>query len=178
MSPSEYAFAGAAFLESDRGRLLALSSAPSHLRQILEATPDLEQEYVRLFLNPAGSPCVPWQSAHEAERKLMGEAHTSALEWYARYGAVPAAGNNPADHVGLLLMFYAQLMVSGAHADELQRFSANHLSWIPEFGASVAAESRIAFYRELGRWVQDLHPTGSDLCKRCGASVASGSSDS
>lgn len=174
MSPSEYAFAGAAFLESDRGRLLAITDVPPHLRELLEATPDLEQEYVRLFLNPAGSPCIPWQSAHEGERKLMGEAHTSALEWYARYGAVPAAENNPADHVGLLLMFYAQMMESGADAADLQRFSARHLSWTREFAASVAAESRLAFYRELGNWVQDLRPTASDLCKCCGVSIKSG----
>jgi hypothetical protein len=70
-------------------------------------------------------------------------------------------------------MFYAQMIASGAHADELQRFSETHLSWIPEFGASVAAESRIAFYRELGKWVQELHPRASDLCKCCGVPTAS-----
>ena len=154
MTPRECAFAGAAFLSTDAQQLLALEGVPESLREALRRdASDLEREYVRLFLSPAGALCPLWQSAHEAERSLMGEAHRSASRWYASYGAVPAAGNDPADHVGLLLTFYAQMLVSGVSDEELRGFAQRHLSWIPAFAASVAASAELGFYREFGKWV-------------------------
>jgi TorA maturation chaperone TorD len=97
----------------------------------------------------------------------MGEAHASALEWYTRYGAAPRAAGDPADHIGLLLTFYAQLLAAGADADERQLFANRHLAWIPAFARSVATESRCEFYTRLGQWVQEMHTEDDGSCKHC-----------
>lgn len=160
----ECLFAGVAFLETDAERLLSLEGAPAHLREILQRNPaGLEAEYVRLFLSPTGSVCSLWQSAYEGERTLMGEAHVSALNWYGRYGAAPKLSGDPADHVGMLLTFYAQMMVAGAAPEELERFADRHLGWIPAFAESVATNARHEFYRELGRWVTEV----TSVCPTC-----------
>lgn len=155
MTPNEYAFAGAAFLDSDVQRLLGVAGAPEYLKEILlRPGQDLEAEYVRLFLSPAGAVVSPWQSAHEGERRLMGDAHASALQWYSEYGLSPAAASDPADHVGLLLTFYAQMLASGADPSECARFADRHLAWISSLCGIMAEESRHEFYRELGVWVR------------------------
>lgn len=160
MTAVEYAFAGAAFLTPDPARLLVLDG-PEHLKQLLHGDPDeLEREYVRLFLSPAGAVCSPWQSAHEPDQALMGEAHRSAAQWFAAYGAAPAASSEPSDHVGLLLTFYAQLLVSGADERDLNAFAERHLSWVPAFAGQVAEVARHPFYRELGRFLALGHVTG------------------
>jgi TorA maturation chaperone TorD len=160
----QFAFAGRAFLDTDRGRLAeflqdcgaSIDGAAEALDALGYSSEDLEREYVRLFLNPAGASCSPWQSAYEAQGRLMGPAHASAVEWYANYGASPRASSEPADHVGLLLTFYAQLLVSGATEDDLTAFSERHLTWIPEFASKVHAEASHPFYRWLGRYAADL----------------------
>ena len=83
----------------------------------------------------------------------MGDAHVSATQWYAKYGAAPRAENDPADHVGLLLTFYARLMAAGTDADELRRFADRHLSWVPGFADEVSATARHDFYRMFGDWL-------------------------
>ena len=157
---TQFAFAGRAFLDTDPVRI---TDAYQEVASVLpEPAPlpqpgkELEIEYVRLFLNPAGAPCPPWQSAHEEEGRLMGAAHASALDWYARYGASPRAKSEPADHVGLLLMFYAQLLAAGIPEEESRGFAERHLMWIPRFCDAVARESRHPFYRWLGMWVGGL----------------------
>jgi TorA maturation chaperone TorD len=153
----ECLFAGAVFLETDADKLLHSPGAPEHLRDALRrGDTDLEPEYVRLFLSPAGAPCPPWQSAHEAERKLMGDAHRSAQAWYARYDAAPRRQFEPADHAGLLLMFYAQLLAAHAPHEELAAFYERHISWIAGLGQSVAVHARPGFYREFGAWLAGL----------------------
>jgi TorA maturation chaperone TorD len=157
VTASHFAFAGRAFLDTDARRLLdALddignsSAEVEALRSALAASgQDLEIEYVRLFLNPAGAPCPPWQSANHEEAHLMGSAHKSASLWYSKYGAAPKASSDPADHIGLLLMFYAQLASAEAEEEECRRFAAQHLAWIPGFCDKIARESKHDFYVRL-----------------------------
>jgi TorA maturation chaperone TorD len=158
-----FAFAASALLNTDAGQLSALlehlraeASDPASADWIerLAATlpPDpqaLEKEYIRLFLNPAGSPCSLWQSAYEETPQLMGAAHESALEWYRAFGVQPARTNEPADHAGLLLMFFARLLESGAGADQVRRFQQEHLAWIQRLADCVERQTRLPFYREL-----------------------------
>jgi TorA maturation chaperone TorD len=157
----EFAFAGRALLDTDHGRLaeaLRDLRVQGALEALGQSSEDLEKEYVRLFLNPAGSPCTPWQSAYEAQGRLMGPAHVSAMEWYAKYGASPRSSSEPADHAGLLLTFYAQLLAAGAPEEDLAAFSERHLAWIPDFAAKVKAEAQHPFYRWLGGYVAGLIP--------------------
>jgi TorA maturation chaperone TorD len=103
--------------------------------------PAAEREYYRLFLSPEGAPCPPWQSiymtAEGEQSRLMGSAHHSALQWYRRYGFEPALDNEPADHIGLLLLFYARLLSTDAPEPELAAFEAQHLAWVPRFIAKL-----------------------------------------
>ncbi len=125
-------------MTSDPQELGQLYSGLAH--SLLEAPADdpaAEREYYRLFLSPEGAPCPPWQSvfmAAEGETpRLMGPAHHSALAWYRRYGFEPALETEPADHLGLLLLFYAHLLAAEAPEAEQALFEVQHLAWAPRF---------------------------------------------
>lgn len=101
-----------------------------------------EIEYTRLFLSPDGAPCSPWQSTYDPEPRLMGPAHHSALDWYRRYGAEPSTANEPADHLGLLLLFFAQLLANDEDRQTIQQFRAQHLDWSVTLLEKMKAEAR------------------------------------
>src|SRR5574340_1235139 len=173
------AFAGKAFLST---RPEALREALSELRALPDPVPELadaagqleaalaggpeaiEKAYVRLFLDPAGAPCPPWQSAHASDPQLMGPAHLSALEWFRDSGVEPKAANEPADHVGLLLAFAAGLAGSGASEETFNRFYREHLACIPGFCDCVARHAPGEFYALLAaatmRVLDRLRPAG------------------
>ncbi len=114
---------------------------------------DAAIEYYRLFFNPQGSPCPLWQSVYETEEgkppQLFGEAHHKALEWYRRYGFEPAAKNEPADHLGLLLLFYAKLLADGEPVEVLERFENEHLRWAERFVARLKENARHPYFQQL-----------------------------
>jgi putative dimethyl sulfoxide reductase chaperone len=119
-----------------------------------------EREYTRLFLSPSGAPCPPWQSLYEEEEpRLMGAAHHRALAWYRKFGFEPANPQEPADHAGLLLLFYAHLLENGAEEEQLEAFEREHLVWLGGFATKLidanaaepyrsAAEALLAFLEE------------------------------
>jgi len=163
---ARFAFAGNAFLKPEPARLaeLARELEDEVLAAEIERDPEgLEKEYYRLFLNPQGTPCPPWQSVHGEEKRLMGESHLQALEWFRRYGVEPASANEPADHIGLLLLFYAKLLESGAEEAELAAFRAAHLAWIPAFCDSLEAQAKHPFYAGLARETRALIADASGL---------------
>lgn len=120
-----------------------------------DGDPEAEVEFYRLFFHPSGAPCPPWQSVYEAAEgecpRLMGEAHRSALAWYRRYGFEPALSSEPADHLGLLLLFYARLLAAGEDSAILEQFEREHLEWAPRFAACLEVEARHPRYRALAR---------------------------
>lgn len=132
---------GDPLLEALRDEILLAQGAP-------EAA---EVEYTRLFLSPGGAPCLPWQSAHDPEPRLMGPAHHSALDWYRRYGAEPVLSNEPADHIGLLLLFYAQLLAAGEDEDVLKQFREQHLEWAVGLLKQMREEARHPLHLALAR---------------------------
>jgi len=115
--------------------------------------PEAERDYYRLFLSPQGASCPPWQSVHlEAEGespRLMGPSHHSALEWYRRYGFEPSAETEPADHAGLLLLFYAKLIEAGEEDTVLAEFEQRHLKWLPRLAEKMAQHARTELFRNL-----------------------------
>jgi TorA maturation chaperone TorD len=156
---AELAFFGHAFLEPDPVALAALAGElelPGWESAVADDAAALAIEYNRLFLNPLGSPCALWQSANSEEGHLMGQAHLSALEWYRRFGAEPAASNEPADHVGLLLLFLAHLLDSGTDSEVVRRFGSEHLAWIPEFCEGVRQATTIRFYRAAADRLREI----------------------
>ena len=107
----------------------------------------LEQEYVHLFLNPTGAPCRLWQSACAESPQLMGAAHDDALRWYRRYGFEPKTVCEPADHAGLLLLFYSRLLASDETDDALvEQFRKEHLEWLGILADTLRRHARGALY--------------------------------
>jgi putative dimethyl sulfoxide reductase chaperone len=147
------AFAGNAFLTPEPARLLELAQDagldPRIEESLVAGSSELEREYNRLFLNPLGTPCPPWQSAQGEAPQLMGQAHLDALEWFRRYGVEPSALNEPADHAGLLLLFGARLLASDVPLEECRAFAHAHLSWLVAFSERIDAEARLPFYSLL-----------------------------
>jgi TorA maturation chaperone TorD len=122
------------------------------------ASEDLVIEHNRLFLNPLGAPCAPWQSLYSDEPRLMGEAHHDALAWFRRFGWEPATATEPADHAGLLLVFAAYLMESGVADGEREEFRRRHLAWIGPWAEEGVLKARHPFYISVFQ----------DLAKLCG----------
>jgi TorA maturation chaperone TorD len=165
-APAEVAFLGHVFLKPKYEELGALAEElvlPAWQRAVADDGARLELEYNRLFLNPLGTPCPPWQSANTEDQRLMGEAHLSALEWFRQYGVEPSATNDPADHVGLLLLFYAHLLETEAPPETVERFRAVHLDWIPRFCDTVQAATTLAFYRTVSGRLRDVAQRGFDV---------------
>lgn len=158
---AKLAFAGQAFLSPEPAHLTALARelGDHAILEVLQHHPDhLELAYNNLFFNPAGTPCPPWQSAHGEEGRLMGDAHLRVLEWFRRHGIEPRTTNDPADHIGLILLFYSQLLRGNADPIEIQAFFRDHIQWIPDYCECVVRNTVHPFYRllaeRLSDWVQ------------------------
>jgi TorA maturation chaperone TorD len=164
-----YAFAGRALLSASAAELRelltelsatsngALASLLSNLTASLPGdTLTLETEYNRLFLNPMGSPCQLWQSAHEEEARLMGASHHRALAWYRTAGVEPVLADEPADHAGLLLSFYALLLATGANQHDCHRFFHDHLQGLAPLSNDLERAARHPFYGHLAQLLRLL----------------------
>ena len=135
-------------------------------RLLLEAPdaatdPEAAREYVRLFLNPQGAPCPPWQSVWEEDpgaRRLLGPAHHGALGWYREFGFAPNLDSEPADHIGLLLFFYAMLLDREAPPAQVTAFEKQHLAWVPRFAAALQQQARTDVMREAAEVLGELFP--------------------
>ncbi|MGQ9916107.1 MAG: TorD/DmsD family molecular chaperone [Bryobacteraceae bacterium] len=133
-----------------------LAQLYGELGQALLKPPEEQEaaiEYYRLFFNPMGSPCPLWQSVYEKTEgqppQLFGDAHHRALGWYRRYGFEPSSKNEPADHLGLLLLFYAKLLADGEPAAVLEQFENEHLRWAQQFVEKLKLEARHPYFQQL-----------------------------
>jgi TorA maturation chaperone TorD len=141
--------------ELDAG--LPPSPADEHWHDALNLkSTDLEREYVRLFLDPMGAACPPWQSCQGNAPQLLGEPHHKALAWFRRSGVEPVHESEPADHIGLLLSFYGRLLSEDISPAERALFRRDHLAWIPGYCAKLEAETRLEFYRLAARLAAEL----------------------
>jgi TorA maturation chaperone TorD len=123
--------------------------------RLAQASPEAaELEYDRLFLNPLGAPCHFWQSVYANESRLFGPAHHSALDWFRRHGAEPQNTQEPADHLGLLLLFYARLIEAGEPAEILDAFAREHIAWTAQYASKLKQEARHPLYLALAREIQ------------------------
>jgi TorA maturation chaperone TorD len=165
-SPSLLALtlAGQALLQSDPTRIAVPSDAEGALAdeiRLAQAVPDVvEREYTRLFLNPTGVECHLWQSVYADESRLFGPAHHAALEWFRRYGAEPQQSNEPADHLGLLLLFYARLIEEGEPDDVTGAYFNEHIAWAAEFTSKLQQQARHPLYLALAREIQSILAAG------------------
>ena len=152
---------GQTFLKPDPRKIIIPEDAPpesmallvDEIRRACDDPQAAEIDYWRLFASASGATCPPWQSVWSAEEgetpRLMGAAHHKALDWFREYGFEPAAETEPADHLGLLLLFYARLLASGEESARLASFSADHLAWAPRLLSRMSQEARHPLYRVL-----------------------------
>lgn len=150
--------AGQALLQSDPRGIDVPDGAEGALAdeiRLAQAAPEAaELEYNRLFLNPLGAVCHFWQSVYADEPRLFGPAHHSALEWFRRYGAEPQNAQEPADHLGLLLLFYARLIEEDEPAETTGAFAREHIAWALQFAGKLQQEARHPLYLALAREIQ------------------------
>lgn len=152
------ALAGQALLHSDVKRIRIPEEDPprefaglADEIRLAQGAPDAAGvEYVRLFLSPIGAVCPPWQSVYGPEGHLLASEHHSALAWYRRFSVEPQSDAEPADHAGLLLLFYARIL-GEAGEDDLRQFREEHLAWLPKFLISLAQEARHPLYLSVAR---------------------------
>jgi TorA maturation chaperone TorD len=147
-------FAGQAFLNPDTERLsemLAYLPDGERYRALMPAREELLREHTRLFFAPEGAPCAPWQSVHGEEPTIMGASHHSALAWYRSAGMEPAVENEPADHVGLLLSFYAKLVDEATDPATIALFREEHLAWVPQYCETLERQARLPLLQTLAR---------------------------
>jgi TorA maturation chaperone TorD len=154
------AFAGKAFLGSDpeelRSLVVGLVDCPEALLRALQSpAEEIRKEYRRLFLDPDRLLCDPRQSSYQ-EPPATESISSSASKWYQSEGLEDQLRGAPPDHIGLLLLFASHLVRSNAGAVRRSRFHSEHLAWIPQFCALVAAETRHTFVRELAYWTRSL----------------------
>jgi TorA maturation chaperone TorD len=121
---------------------------------------DLQNEYVRLFINSLPEvPCVPYGSFY-LEGVIMGPSTIGLKQLYQAYGFETS---EPADHVAVELEFLAFLShMMGKAADDgaLQtdyEFVLDHLkAWTPEFFKRVQQNDKSGFYRKISEYTGRL----------------------
>lgn len=152
--------AGQVLLQSDPRSIGVPDDAEGALAdeiRLAQASPESSGiEYNRLFISPMGAVCHFWQSVYADEPRLFGPAHHSALEWFRRHGAEPQNAQEPADHLGLLLLFYARLVEEGEPAETIAGFFREHLTWAAEFASKLQQEARHPLYLALARELQAI----------------------
>lgn len=71
----------------------------------------------------------------------MQEPRDEVLQVMSDFGLAPeAALHEPADHLGVLLAFWARLLAAPGHADAAVSFAEKHLSWVSWVRAELAAK--------------------------------------
>lgn len=160
MTPVRLSLAGQVLLQSDPRSISVPDDAEGTLAdeiRLAQASPEPAGiEYNRLFLNPLGAVCHFWQSVYADEPRLFGPAHHSALEWFRRYGAEPQNAEEPADHLGLLLLFYARLIEEGEPPETTGAFVRQHIGWASQFASKLRQEAQHPLFLALAREIQAI----------------------
>lgn len=112
----------------------------------------LARAWQRLFIGPDALPAPPWGSVWlDRESVLFGDS-TLALQGWLRDNAIAFETplNEPADHIGLLLLLAAWLAEQGKNR-ELDELLAWHLlPFAPRFLEVFCAQAQHPFYEALG----------------------------
>lgn len=118
-----------------------------HLRLL-----ELQNEYVRLFINSMPEvPCPPYGSVY-LEGRCMGESTVELLELYQKYGLTT---DEMPDHIAVELefLFYLHHLLERGEAVEsdLARILEHLDSWVPVFFKRIEEHDRTGFYSALAR---------------------------
>lgn len=130
------------------------------------AVAGLESDYLRLFIGAGKVMAPPWESVYfNQERLLFQEQTLQVRAWYRRYNLqIEKLYNEPDDHIGLELVFLAQMAQLGLQAIEQQDttqlakllcdqqiFLSEHpLRWVQVWCDLVDQHAQTDFYRGIG----------------------------
>jgi len=114
------------------------------------AEPDLAAEYCALFLHPEGA--LPPVQSLWTEGRYDGDAAVRVRSIAAAAGLSPSPGGAPPDHLGCILVLWAELV--DAREDLATLLARDHLAWAAT--ALAPAVRRGGFYGEVARAVVEL----------------------
>lgn len=118
--------------EADKAALRAFAQALHAAATSKEQHSTAAQEFAGVFQNPA-APVPLWESFWVSSEHLYFTQEThEVLQWYRTFGLDLVAHNEPADHIGLEMLFVAILLqgaVKGSpqHGEALALFWQEHL---------------------------------------------------
>ena len=71
---------------------------------------------------------------------------------------MPNLESEPADHIGLLLLFYAMLLDRAAPPAQVAAFEKQHLGWIPRFAEALQWHAQTETMREAAAILHEVFP--------------------
>jgi len=130
----------------------------------------LEAEYVRLFLNPRGALCPPWEGAWQEEPRLFGPRHEGVLRWARQLGLEPREYlRESADHVSHELGLLGLMLTGQVPEEDIAAFWQEHIaSWVPSFAAKLQEQANAPFFQLLGGFLASFLEA-FPVTERCGS---------
>ena len=111
----------------------------------------LVSDYQDLFVGVNGVVKAPvWESIYTSCEPIMFQHSTlDARQWFARFGLkVEKLYNEPDDHAGQLLMFFAYLLSNEETKKEADEFFKTHINnWINEFADNIIKSTETDFFK-------------------------------
>lgn len=111
----------------------------------------LVADYQDLFVGVNGVVKAPvWESIYTSCEPIMFQRSTlDARQWYARFGLkIEKLYNEPDDHAGQLLMFFAYLLSNEETKNEAEEFFKTHINnWINEFADNIIKSAETDFFK-------------------------------
>lgn len=111
----------------------------------------LVSDYQDLFVGVNGVVKAPvWESIYTSCEPIMFQHSTlDARQWFARFGLkVEKLYNEPDDHAGQLLMFFAYLLSNEETKNEADEFFKTHINnWINEFADNIIKSAETDFFK-------------------------------
>lgn len=111
----------------------------------------LVSDYQDLFVGVNGVVKAPvWESIYTSCEPIMFQHSTlDARQWFARFGLkVEKLYNEPDDHAGQLLMFFAYLLSNEETKKEADEFFKTHINnWINEFADNIIKSAETNFFK-------------------------------
>lgn len=108
-------------------------------------------DYQDLFVGVNGVVKAPvWESIYTSCEPIMFQRSTlDARQWYARFGLkIEKLYNEPDDHAGQLLMFFAYLLSNESAKKEADEFFKTHINnWLNEFADNIIKSAETDFFR-------------------------------
>ena len=113
----------------------------------------LVADYQDLFVGVNGVVKAPvWESIYTSCEPIMFQRSTlDVRQWYARFGLkIEKLYNEPDDHAGQVLMFFAYLLSNEENKNDAEEFFKTHINnWINEFADNIIKSAETDFFKGM-----------------------------